>query len=151
MRIQFFEFKDLNIVEISVLEAEEEFVPFTEKSKFLPGSVFSLMQNAFEISNPDYNYYDEVPYRENNIVGLRNRLQEHLVKIGSIDQAESLELFAMKQLEGIDFLNELKTFYPKWKISWENIRDQLREVYKEMIDLVDLCIDEDKILWIKGY
>ena len=55
------------------------------------------------------------------------------------------------QVEGIVFLNDLKTFYPNWKVSWENIRTDLLTVFEDLLELTDNCIDEDMVFSVRGY
>ena len=76
---------------------------------------------------------------------------DEIAKIKKIDSAEGISHFALKQVSGLDFLNELKSENINWKISWENIRNQLADVGESLIEIVDQCIDEDKELIIKGY
>ena len=151
MKIKLFTSEDLNFVEFSLSSGRRQFKPHTDRSRYLNSAVFSLFQHAFELGRPDFHYYQPTPYRGPEIVRLRNHLVDQISMIGRVLSAEDLEAFALKQLEGIDFLNEMKTDYPNWKIGWENARDQLRGVLDELLEMVDYCIDEDKIFWVKGY
>ena len=151
MKIKLYTSEDLNFVEFSFSQDQGDFVALGKNSRYLHSAVFSLIQSAFEMSHPDYAYYQAISYENSSVIKLRNNLAEQIAMIGQIGSPEELEAFALKQVAGIDFLNEIKTFIPKWRISWENIRDQLKEVVVELLDLVDDCIDEDKTFWIKGY
>ena len=151
MRIQLLDYDDLNFVELYASDNSEEFKICNSRSKFLNGSVFSIFQHCFELSHVDYSYYDVTRYDNSHIVSLRNHLMDEIAKIKKIDSAEGISHFALKQVSGLDFLNELKSENINWKISWENIRNQLADVGESLIEIVDQCIDEDKELIIKGY
>ena len=151
MKIQLFDYKDLNIVEFVSGDGSGDCLLSSENSKYLHGSVFSIIQNAFDLSNKDYSYYELTEFRDQNLITLRNHLQDHYSRLKSTASLEIFEAYILKQVEGIDFLNELKNFYPNWKITWENIRDQLLDVYEEILELIDNCIDEDHSFWLKGY
>jgi hypothetical protein len=125
VKIELFDYKDLNLVEIISGDGSGECKLFSEKSKYLHGSVFSIIQGAFDLSNKDYSYYDLTEFKDQNLISLRNHLQDHFSRLNSTGELEKFEAYLLKQVEGIDFLNELKTFYPNWKINWENIKHQL--------------------------
>lgn len=151
MKIQLFNYKDLNIVEFTTGNDGEECRLCSRNSKYIHGSVFSIIQTAFELSNDDYSYYDTSLYKDQTLISLRNHLQDHFSRLMSTSSLTEFEAYILKQVEGIDFMNELKTFYPNWKITWENFRDQMLEVYEQILDIIDNCIDEDKEFWVKGY
>ncbi len=151
MKIGLFDYQDLNVVVLIQGDKNTDCNLCTENSKFIHGTVFSTIQPAFELSNPDFSYYHQNSYTSSSIVSLRNHLQAYISKYQGVNNAVSLELFVLKQVEGLDFMNEIKTFYPKWRIEWEKIRDQLIRVIVDIIEIVDDCIDEDKIFWVKGY
>ena len=64
---------------------------------------------------------------------------------------EDLQAFILHQISGLEFMNELKTMCNNWRSEWESIREKLVAVNKDLIEIVDICIDEDKELYIKGY
>jgi hypothetical protein len=151
MRIELVDYKDLNIVEFNTENSGSENLQFSENSSFLHGSVFSLIQTAFGLSHPEFSYYDKTVYKAQNLISLRNHLQDHYSRLKNTDNFEDFNKYLKNQLEGIVFLNDLKTFYPNWKISWENIRKELLQVYDDLLETIDNCIDEDKTLTVKGY
>jgi hypothetical protein len=151
MKIKLYNSDEMNFVEFSFSSGHQGFEPTTSRSKYVHSAVFCLFQYAFELSKPDFRYYRATAYGSPDIVKLRNHLVDQLSRIMRIVSAEALETYVLKQVEGIDFLNELKTENPNWRISWENIRDQLKQVLDELLEMVDFCIDEDKIFWVKGY
>ena len=151
MRIRLFDYKDLNIVEFVPGTAGEECNLCSENSKYIHGAVFTLIQAAFSLSNSEFSYFDKTKFENSHLTSLRNHLQDYLSRVEGIKDAEDLEIFVLKQVEGIDFMNELKTFYPDWRIRWERFKNELKIVLKEIMDIVDDCIDEDKVFWVKGY
>jgi hypothetical protein len=151
MKIRLFSLDELDFVQITCLPQGESFQLFSEKSKFLEGTVFSLFQQSFELSSPDYDFYSPFSYDINHIVTLRNHLVTNQARIADIKNAEELEQMALKQLSGIEFMDALKDQNPDWKISWEKTRTKLIKVGEELIEMIDYCIDEDAVLWIKGF
>ncbi len=151
MRLELFEYKDLNIVEFTTGNTADEEEKFSENSKFLHGSVFSLIQTDFSLSHPDFSYYDLTFYDNHNLTSLRNHLQDHYSRLKNTSSFEEFNNYLKMQVEGIVFLNDLKTFYPNWKISWENIRKELLKIYEDLLEMIDNCIDEDLVLRVRGF
>lgn len=151
MRIGLIDYNDLNIVEFSKTQQDSECVLCTANSKYLHGAVFTLFQSAFILSKPEFSYFEKNQYKDPELVTLRNHLQDFLSRVQLINNAEDLEIYILKQVEGIDFMNDLKTFYPDWRIRWERFKSELKKVLKEIIEIVDECIDDDLAFWVKGY
>jgi len=142
---------ELNFVQFIGLNQEELFKVCCEKSKYLDGAVFSLFQHCFELASEDFEYYSVSSFRNNQVVSLRNHLLTNQTKISLVNSGDDLEKFALKQIAGLEFINTLKNQYVDWKISWEKIKADLLEVGEDLIEMVDNCIDEDFVLWIKGF
>lgn len=151
MRIALFDSKDINIVEFSVGKPSNDCPLCSENSKFIHGSIFSLIQQAFSLSNSDFSYFEKTEYHSSKLPALRNHLQILISGLMQISSVSELEVFIMKQPEGIVFMNELKTWYPKWKIEWEKIKEKIKRVIEDLIEMVDICIDEDLNFIVKGY
>ena len=151
MKIELFDYKDLNIVEFNKEKSTIPKLKFSENSKFLHGSVFSIFQTAFSLSHPDYSYYEQTSYDGSKLISLRNHLQDHYSRLKNTSSTDEFSEYLKMQVEGIVFLNDLKTFYPDWKISWENIRKEILSVYDDLLEMIDNCIDEDLVFRIKGY
>ena len=151
MKIRLLSLDELDFVQITCLPQGESFQVFSEKSKFLEGTVFSLFQNSFELSSSDYNFYSPFSFNISQVVTLRNHLVTNQARIASVKKADEIEKLALKQLSGIEFMNALKDQNPDWKISWEKTRAKLLRVGEDLIEMIDYCIDENAVLWIKGF
>lgn len=151
MRLELFDYKDLNIVEFTTGNSAAKNEKFSENSKFLHGSVFSLIQTDFSLSHPDFSYYDITLYDNNKLTSLRNHLQDHYSRLKNTSSFDEFNNYLKMQVEGIVFLNDLKTFYPNWKISWETIRKELLSIYEDLLEMIDNCIDEDLVLSVRGF
>lgn len=151
MRLELFDYKDLNIVEFNTENLARADKKFSESSKYLHGSVFSLIQTTFSLSHPDFSYYDLNLYDNHKLISLRNHLQDHYSRLKNTSSFNEFNKYLKIQVEGIVFLNDLKTFYPGWKISWENIRKELLTVFEDLLEMIDNCIDEDTVLRVRGF
>jgi hypothetical protein len=152
MKIKIFDYTDLNMVIFASAGHPIEFRDlFNKKSKFLHGSVFSIIQSSFQLSHGSFSYFELNKWTGSSLVSLRNHLQDNSSRLKSANSAESFEVWILKQADGIDFLNELKKCKPDWRIIWEKTRDEIITVYTDIIDVVDDCIDDDLIFYLKGY
>jgi hypothetical protein len=151
MNIKLYAFGELDIVQFSCLPRDEPFLPFSEKSKYLDVDVFSLFRHSFELSALEYNYYSTTGFDNALIVTLRNHLMTNQARITAVINADELEILALKQVSGMEFINALKSQDPEWRISWEKIKSELLQVGEDLIEIVDRCIDEDLVLWVTGF
>lgn len=151
MRIQLIEYKNLNLVEFTRGDEMADCELCTVNSKFIHGSVFAVFQAAFLMSNKDFSYFEINSYEGARLVNLRNHLQDYKSRISNVRNAQNFEILILKQAEGIIFINELKTSNPDWRIRWERLREELKMLIGEIIEMVDDCIDEEKVFWVRGY
>ncbi len=151
MRLNVFNLEDLNLVQIQIVNNNEVFEKLSDSAKYLDGSVFSIFRNCFELSKPDFDYFSENLFNTDQIVTLRNHLVTHLTRILNIRSDEDLKAFSLRQISGIEFMNDIKTRYENWHILWETIRDKLAAINEDLIEIADNCIDEDMELCLKGY
>ena len=78
-------------------------------------------------------------------------MQDHYSRLKNTSSFDEFNNYLKMQVEGIVFLNDLKTFYPNWKISWETIRKELLSIYEDLLEMIDNCIDEDLVLSVRGF
>jgi hypothetical protein len=152
MKIKIYDHTDLNLVifatAIHPIEIKDL---FDKKSKFLHGSVFSIIQSSFQLSHIDFSYFELNRWAGSTLVSLRNHLQDNSSRLKNTNIEASFEAWVLKQAAGIDFLNELKKCSNDWRISWEKTKDEILSVYTDLIEIVDDCIDDDLIFYLKGY
>ena len=151
MKIDILGLEDMNFVQIQIVGNNEEFEKLSESAKYLESPVFSIFRSCFELSYPDFQYSGNNLFNTNQVVSLRNHLVTHLARILAIQSPEELQAFVMHQFSGLEFMDELKTLYHDWQIFWEVIRDKLVGINKDLIELADNCIDDEKELFVKGY
>lgn len=149
MKLEIFGHDELDYVQLQVLDEDEAFELNSVKGRYMESSVFGLFKICFELSHPDFEYLKE--NRLSQVVSLRNHLVTNLTRINAVENAVDLEKFVLKDASGIEFMNSLKTFHPEWDLSWEKIRDKLAVTNAELIEMADKCIDDDKLLMVKGF
>lgn len=151
MKLRIFSLEELDLVQLQILDPDENASEFSENTKFIESSVFSVFKSSFELSSPDFEYSRPNILDKKQVVSLRNHMLTSLARINSINNSEELELFVLQNISGIEFMDELKSTYPDWQIFWEKIRNKLAAINNELLEIIDACIDDDKIFWVKGY
>ena len=52
---------------------------------------------------------------------------------------------------GKEFLTELEESDPQWQNSWKSYKEKIIRIHKDLIELVEKCAFEERILWVIGY
>ena len=151
MRIELYNINYLNVVELNISGNKQYFIPGDAESKFLDTEVFNLFAHCFERSHPLFDYNEPTRYTSRQIVTLMNSLKRELDQLQKIENAGSLIEWIGQRFLGSGFIELLHQENPEWIKSWQAIRDQLTGVVSSLIGLIDRCIAEEKILWVKGY
>lgn len=151
MKIELFGSNKLNFVELNVTGDNDNYESIDSESKFLEGEVFNLFTLCFENSNKLFDYFGPTKYNSRKIIPLKNELIEYLERLQSIQSFEDF----LDMIEGIflgnNFIEALERKDPKWKDNWKAYFDQLIQVNKDLIKFIDMSVEQDRILWVKGY
>jgi hypothetical protein len=151
MRLEFFGIENLNFVEFNITGDDLNFFRLNDESRYLSSEVFNLFLHCFEKSNELYEYFEPTKYNVRKIIILRNELNLNLNQLNEIISSSDFLNYFDHIFLGKAFLIELEKIDNVWKEHWELYLSLLKEVNKDMIDLVDRCVDESRILWVIGY
>ena len=77
---------------------------------------------------------------------LLNELNAFRKIIESIDSLESLVDFTGSRFLGANFVIELEKIDKSWRLNWELYKQKLLDINQQLIDIVNTCIEEEKIL-----
>ncbi len=151
MRLEIYDSNKLNFVELNTSGDNENYIPLDESSKFIDSEVFNLFTDCFESSNKLYEYFGPTKYNSRKIVPLRNALFENLESFTKIEtKLDFIEYIGNKFL-GKDFILSIERIDRSWENNWETYLIKLKELNKGLINIVEDCIENEKILWVIGY
>ena len=151
MKLSFYNYRELNFVELNITGTEQVYKKCDSESKYIDTVVFNLFTECFEKANNLYEYFDATKYNPRYIVPLRNQLLTHLARIQEIKDLAGFQAFIDRKLFGKAFLLALVQKDKTWTDHWSVYHKKLTQINQEMLDLVDFVIDEDRILWVIGY
>lgn len=151
MKIEIFDYNNLNFVELNTTGDNDNYVKCHHASKYLHSEVFNLFTECFEASNNLYEYYGPTKYNARQIVPLKNNLDKNLKKLNKIDNRDGFIEFVGNIFLGKDFIVQLQKIDKTWDLNWEQYLSKLKKINKELIGLVEECIDQGKVLWVIGY
>jgi hypothetical protein len=151
MRIDIYGLKDLNFVELNITGTENQYIKCDPESKYLDSVVFNLFADCFEKSNNLYEYYESTKFNARYIVPLRNRLLTNLTLLENIKALPEFQDHVNLKVNGKEFILALIRNDKNWMNHWTTYLEKLININKELLDIVDFCIDEDRILWVIGY
>jgi len=151
MRIEIYGLKDLNFVELNITGTENQYIKCDPESRYLDSFVFNLFADCFEKSNTLYEYYEPTKFNARYIVPLRNRLLTNLTLLENIKALPEFQDHVNLKVHGKKFILALIRNDKNWMDHWTAYLEKLININKELLDIVDFCIDEDRILWVIGY
>jgi hypothetical protein len=151
VKISLYNYRELNFVELNITGTEDNYKKCDPESKYIDSVVFNLFTQCFEKANQLYEYYDATKYNTRFIIPLRNNLLEHITRLENLQSLAEFEAFIKEKILGQGFLLSLVKSDKDWTADWNQYHKQLLHVSHDILDLVDFCIDEDRILWVIGY
>jgi hypothetical protein len=151
MRLEIYDSEQLNFVELNTTGDNENYIKCDENSRYIDTEVFNLFAHCFENSQTLYEYFGPTKYNARKIVPLRNELIKHQDELNAIDSKESFIEFIGNIFLGKEFIFQIELFDKAWEDNWSLYLTKLSQINKEMIEIVEDCIEYEKILWVIGY
>ena len=151
MKLNLYDHKELNFVELNITGTEDSYNRCDSESRYLDSVVFNLFTECFEKANKLYDYYQPTKYNSKYIIRLRNIYLEHLIELEHLKYLGEFQKFISGKVLGKEFLLALVKFDRNWIDHWNQYHKELLALSKEILALIDFCIDEDRILWVIGY
>ncbi len=151
MQLEVYGANDLNFVEFNLTGDVESFQRCDKDSLYMDTDLFNLFSDCFEQSNNLYDYFGPTKYNARNLVVLLNELTANIKNIEKIDSYENFVDFAGSKFLGGGFVVGLEQIDKNWRLNWEQYKQKLIEINQQLIDLVNRCIEEERILWLIGY
>ncbi|MBN2480627.1 MAG: hypothetical protein JXB19_02720 [Bacteroidales bacterium] len=141
----------LNFVEFNITGDNDNYNRCDPESKYLDTEVFNLFQNCFENASKTYDYFAGTRYNSRTIIVLRNELGSVLENFKQISSLEAFINLVESRFMGKDFLLSLAENDRFWNRNWQDYNDLIIKVLTDLIDLVERCAFEERILWVVGY
>jgi hypothetical protein len=141
----------LNFVEFNLTGDNDDYNRCDEESKYMDSLVFYLYQPCFEEANKTYDYFSGTKYNSRKIIVLRNELIANLKKFELLNTADEFVELVGSRFMGKNFLANLETEDSQWLNYWKEYNRKIIGVNRDLIDLVEKCAFEERVLWIIGY
>jgi len=151
MNIELYNSDFLNFVEFNITGDNDDYKRCDVESKYLDAAVFYLVQPCFENANSTYDYFSGTKYNARKIIVLRNNLLDNLKQFQEVHDLASFITLVNSRFMGKEFLNELDGDEPQWQDKWQSINDRIVNVHRDLIEIVEKCAFEERVLWVLGY
>jgi hypothetical protein len=151
MKFEIYDQKSLNFVELNTTGNNFQYVRCDPESRYIDTSLFNLFAESFEKANKLYECYGATKFNTRYIVPLRNRLLINLTILQKIQTLADFQKHISSKVQGKEFLLSLVSQDKTWTDRWSLYLEKIIKINREILEIVDFCIDEDRILWVIGY
>ncbi len=151
MKLHIYNSHELSFVELNISGTNSYFEKCDPESKYLDRVVFNMFTECFKKVNKQYEYFGGTKYNSRLLILLRNQLLANLTILENTRYLSDFQKYIGSRQFGKELLISLIKLDKNWTGRWPIYLEKLRQINKEILDTVDLCINEGKILWIIGY
>ena len=151
MRLEIYGATNLNFVEFNITGDGESIQRCDKDSLYMDSELFSLFSECFENSNNLYDYFGPTKYNARNIIVLLNALKDNIDRIERVNSFDNFVDFAGSKFLGSGFVMEIEKIDKNWRLNWEQYKQKLIGINKQLIKLIERCIEEERTLWLIGY
>jgi hypothetical protein len=151
MHIELYNADFLNFVELNITGDNDNYNRCDVESKYLDSPLFYIFQPAFEEANEMFDYFAGTKYNPRKIIVLRNNLIANLKELESLSSLNEFINLITSRFMGKEFLSEMDNEDNLWRLHWKEYNRKIIGVNKDLIDLVEKCAFDERILWVIGY
>jgi hypothetical protein len=151
MQLELFNADFLNFVEFNITGDNDDYKRCDVESKYIDSSVFEFVQPCFENANSTFDYFSGTKYNARKIIVLRNDLLSNEKLFEEIPDLETFTSLIKSRFMGSEFLTGLEEADPQWQNNWKSYNEKIIQIHKDLIELVEKCAFEERILWVIGY
>lgn len=141
----------LNFVEFNLTGDNDNYNRCDEESKYLDSPVFYIFQPAFEKAHPTFDYFGGTKYNSRKIIVLLNELKSILESLNALQTASDFSNMVSSRFMGKEFLAGLDEEDSQWYTHWKEYNRKIIGVNKDLIELVEKCAFDERVLWVIGY
>jgi hypothetical protein len=141
----------LNFVEFNLTGDNDNYHRCDEESKYTDSPVFYLFQPCFEEANKMFDYFGGTKYNSRKIIVLLNELKANLKTFESFQSATEFTTLINSRFMGKEFIAGLEEEDSQWYTYWKEYNRKIIGVNKDLIELVEKCAFEERVLWVIGY
>jgi hypothetical protein len=151
MHLELYNADLLNFVEFNITGDNDNYNRCDVESKYLDSSVFYLFQPCFENANTTYDYFTGTKFNARKIIVLRNDLMANQRQFEEAESFRAFDDLVRSRFMGREFLNELENTDRKWQDNWQDYNRRIIRIHVELIELVEKCAFDERVLWVIGY
>lgn len=135
-------------IELNINGNEETFNERDEGSWYLEEFIFGVFAHCFEKSHPKFNYYGANMYTPGMLTHTKGELEARLSELNKISSFLEFNGQLEKTSFGVSYIIDLFDREPDLQSNWTKYLDGLKEVNRELIDLIDRCENEGRCVWV---
>lgn len=141
----------IDFVEFNITGDAENYNRCDDESYFLQSNVFNIFAGCFERSNHLFDNISPTLYNSRRFIPLHNELLENLETLLSINNIAQFQKYMSSIFMGKDLLLVLSEFDPEYEKHWRIHMRKIIQVNRHLMRIIDLCIEEERVLWVIPY
>ncbi len=141
----------VDFIEFNITGDIENYNKCDSESLYLNCNVFNIYASCFERSNNLFEFVGQTMYNSRKIIPLRNALRGNLILLKDIENLNEFKKYVTGIFLGRDLIIDLAKADPNWENCWIYYLRRLIIINRDLLKLVDRCIEEERILWVIGY
>ena len=130
---------------------EDNIHTMNDNSSSLKEEIYCVFENCFALSNRRFKYYGPTVYDQEQLKKLLILLSNKLNYLSKLKSGSDFTSFIKEDDPmGCNFTNYFDRDSPDWIKDWKTINQQLIDVNKGLIKIVQEALDQHQYLWVFG-
>jgi len=141
----------IDFVEFNITGDSENYNKCDDESLYLNSSLFNIFAGCFERSNHLFEFFGQTMYNSRKFIPLQNELNDNLEKLISIKNFPEFQDYVSNIFMGRELIHQINQVDPDYSKHWRGYIRRWIRINRGLNKLINLCIEEDRVLWVIGF
>jgi hypothetical protein len=137
-------------IEFNVSRTLNNYKYWADNSKYLCEYAYNFYTDIFEKVADNFNYYGDTGFTKEQLKRLKNEIKNRIKNVDTLNTLQDIIEFGKKTSHALNLTEEIEKEYNKQNNQPNKIISDIKQLGHGLLDLLDNCIQHDKILIVLG-
>lgn len=137
-------------VEFNISGTVDSYEHWADNSKYLDEFAYSFYTDIFEEKADNFTYYGDTKFSKEQLVRVKQEIDNRIKTVDNLHTLQDIIEFSKKTSHALNLIPEIEAAYNKLNGHQNKLISDIKKLGRELSNLLDNCISQDKPLWVLG-
>jgi hypothetical protein len=137
-------------IEFNVSGTMTEYKHWADNSKYLDEYAYNFYTDIFEKVTSNFNYYGDTKFNKEQLMKLKQEIERRVKTFDNLQSLPDIIEFSKRTSYALNLTQDIQETYYMQNGQQNKLIGDLKRLGNDLSHLVDICINQDKTLWVLG-